>query len=156
RQELPMSTVPKLLLVSPVFPDVTGFGLAMRAGAILEALSASCQVYLLIIPIYDPYRTAPSPHIGSWHPQYFVRTVSKLPNFMIRLGSMLPSVSTQPYRLYEWRHASAHMVRKAAQAFQDIQFDYLHVFRLYMTPYAMPYLHAQNNLTACYLDLDDV
>ena len=25
-----------------------------------------------------------------------------------------------------------------------------------MTPFAMPYLHAQKHLTACYLDLDDV
>jgi glycosyltransferase involved in cell wall biosynthesis len=48
------------------------------------------------------------------------------------------------------------MIRKAAQAFQDIHFDYLYVFRLYMTPFAMPYLHAQKHLTACYLDLDDV
>ena len=149
-------TVPKLLLVSPVFPDITGYGLAMRAGAILEGLSASCHVYLLVIPIHDPYRTSPSPRIRPWCRQYCVRRVSKLRDRMVRLGSMPPSVSTQPSRLYEWRYASARMIRNAAQAFQDIDFDYLYVFRLYMTPFAMPYLHAQRHLTACYLDLDDV
>jgi glycosyltransferase involved in cell wall biosynthesis len=48
------------------------------------------------------------------------------------------------------------MIYKAAQAFQDIHFDYLHVFRLYMTPFAMPYLRTQKHLAGCYLDLDDV
>jgi glycosyltransferase involved in cell wall biosynthesis len=151
-----MPTVPKLLFVSPVFPDITGYGLAMRAGAILEGLSASCQVYLLIIPIHDPYRAALSPRVRPWCRQYCVIRASKLRNRMVRLGGMLQRMSTQPSRPSEWRYASGRMIYKAAQAFQDIRFDYLHVFRLYMTPYAMPYLHTQKHLTACYLDLDDV
>jgi polysaccharide biosynthesis protein PslH len=151
-----MSTVPTLLFVSPVFPDITGFGLAMRAGAILEGLSASCQVYLLIIPIEDPYRTALSPRIRPWCCQYCVIRTSKLRDRMVRLGSLLPRLGTQPSPPTEWRYASTRLVRKAAQAFQGIRFDYLHVFRLYMTPFAMPYLHTQTHVTACYLDLDDV
>ena len=151
-----MSTVPNLLFVSPVFPDITGYGLAMRAGAILEGLSASCQVYLLIIPIHDPYRTALSPRIRPWCRQYCVMHISKLCHRIIRLGNMLQSVRTQPSRPSEWRYASVRMIDKAARAFQGIRFDYLHVFRLYMTPFAMPYLHTQKHLTACYLDLDDV
>ncbi len=47
---------PALLYVTPVFPAVSGYGLAMRAGVLLEALSESFSVHLLVIPIYDPGR----------------------------------------------------------------------------------------------------
>ncbi len=151
-----MSTVPTLLFVSPVFPDATGYGLAMRAGAVLEGLAAFCQVYLLIIPIHDPYRTSLSPRIRPWCRQHCVVHISKFCHRMVRLGNMLQSVRTQPCRPAEWRYASARMICKAAQAFQNIRFDYVHVFRLYMAPFAMPYLHTQKHLRACYLDLDDI
>src|ERR1700691_3902491 len=42
---------PTLLFLSPIMPDVSGNGLAMRAGATLEALAADYQVHLLVIPI---------------------------------------------------------------------------------------------------------
>ena len=151
-----MTTVPTLLFVSPVFPDTTGYGLAMRAGAVLEGLAAFCQVYLLIIPIHDPYRTALSSCIRPWCRQYSVVRISRLYNRIVRLGNMLQSMRTQPSRPAEWRYASGRLIDKAAQAFPNIRFDYLHVFRFYMTPFAMPYLHTQKRHTTCYLDLDDV
>jgi glycosyltransferase involved in cell wall biosynthesis len=116
-----MSTVPKLLFVSPVFPDITGYGLAMRAGAILEGLSASCQVYLLIIPIHDPNRTALSPRIRPWCRQYCVIRVSKLCNRLVRLGSMLQSLSIQSSRPLEWRYASVRMIGLYTQARREQQ-----------------------------------
>jgi glycosyltransferase involved in cell wall biosynthesis len=151
-----MSTGPKLLFISPVFPDVTGYGLAMRAGAMLEGLSGFCQVYLLIIPIHDPYRTALSPCVGPWCHRYRVVHISKLCHRLVRLDGMLQRLRTRPCRPAEWRYASARMIAKASQAFQHIRFDYVHVFRLYMTPFAMPYLRTQKPHAACHLDLDDV
>ena len=128
----------------------------MRAGAILEGLSASCQVYLLIIPIHDPHRTVLPARIRPWCRQYYVMHISRLCHRIVRLSNLLQSVRTQSSHPFEWRYASVRMIDKAAQAFQDIRFDYLHVFRLYMTPFAMAYLHRQRHLTACYLDLDDI
>jgi glycosyltransferase involved in cell wall biosynthesis len=42
----------RLLYVSPVAPALTGNGLAMRAGAVLRALSGSFRVTLLVTPHY--------------------------------------------------------------------------------------------------------
>ena len=42
---------PALLFLSPIMPDVSGNGLAMRAGATLEALAADHRVHLLVIPV---------------------------------------------------------------------------------------------------------
>ncbi len=64
--------------------------------------------------------------------------------------------NSHPARPYEWRYASGPILRQAASAFQDIQFDRVHVFRLYMTPSAMPYLGGQKRGAVSYLDLDDV
>jgi glycosyltransferase involved in cell wall biosynthesis len=43
---------PTLLYVSPVVPSFTGNGLAMRAGAVLEALTGSFRVSVLTAPVY--------------------------------------------------------------------------------------------------------
>src|SRR5207302_7951842 len=46
---------PRLLYLSPVVPDVTGNGLAMRAGVVLEVLAQRYCLYLLVIPLYPPF-----------------------------------------------------------------------------------------------------
>ena len=43
-----MAAKPKLLYISPVAPALTGNGLAMRAGMVLEALAGHYEVYLLV------------------------------------------------------------------------------------------------------------
>ena len=43
---------PSLLYVSPVVPSFTANGLAMRAGAVLEALTESFRVSVLVAPVY--------------------------------------------------------------------------------------------------------
>ena len=47
-----MQAGPSLLYVAPVVPALTGNGLAMRAGMVLEALCASFQVWVLVVPLY--------------------------------------------------------------------------------------------------------
>src|SRR5258705_11868902 len=44
-----------LLYVSPVMPAVTGNGLAMRAGMVLEALAVDHAVHLFVIPVHRPF-----------------------------------------------------------------------------------------------------
>ena len=48
-----------LLYISPVVPAVTGNGLAMRAGMVLEALAARHSVSLLVNPLYPPIGPVP-------------------------------------------------------------------------------------------------
>ncbi len=43
---------PNLLFISPTLPAVTGNGLAMRAGMVIEALAADFAVYLLVVPVH--------------------------------------------------------------------------------------------------------
>lgn len=43
---------PALLYITPVIPALTGNGLAMRAGAVLEALARLYDVHLLVAPLY--------------------------------------------------------------------------------------------------------
>ncbi|HEY6294783.1 MAG TPA: hypothetical protein VIX15_03885, partial [Streptosporangiaceae bacterium] len=42
---------PALLFLSPLMPAEGGNGLAMRAGATLEALAARYEIHLLVIPL---------------------------------------------------------------------------------------------------------
>ncbi len=71
---------------------------------------------------------------------------------MLRLGGTVQTARVP----YEWRFASRRTLYQANLAFQGVDFDYVHVFRLYMTPFAMPYLAAQGRLIAGYLDMDDI
>jgi len=48
-----------LLYISPVIPRLTGNGLAMRAGMVLEALASHHCVSLLVKPLYPPFGPIP-------------------------------------------------------------------------------------------------
>jgi len=147
-----MASPPKLLFISPVFPDVTGSGLAMRAGTILESFSTLCQVHLLIVPIQDLARVTLAPHLLGWSSQHRVIRFSRFRRGLLRAGEVMRGRRVPD----EWRFATAHTVHQSAEAFQGIEFDFVHVSRLYMTPFAEPYLRIQKHLSACFLDLDDI
>lgn len=49
-----MPAKPALLYISPIIPAITGNGLAMRAGTVLEVLAARYDVHLLVVPLYTP------------------------------------------------------------------------------------------------------
>ena len=129
----------QLLYVSPVIPAFTGNGLAMRAAAILEALAERCSVRLLVVPLYPPFE-APIPHaVANLCVQSAV--VSSAP--IIRLPSMRDPIDLR--------------VGTASKIYEDIRFDYVHVFRLAALPYARPYLDpASRPAPRRWLDLDDV
>ena len=48
---MPVAT-PELLYLSPVVPALSGNGLAMRAGMVLEALSSRYTVSLVVVEVY--------------------------------------------------------------------------------------------------------
>ncbi len=146
---------PQLLFVTPVFPSTTGYGLAMRAGALLKALATDNSVYLLIIPVYDPDRKTLPKSMRGLCKQYHILNISMFDRLRARLKSLGQYISKQAAIPYVSLFTSARLVRAVERAFDQIHFDYLYVFRIYMTPFALPYL-SRASLKGRYLDLDDV
>ena len=103
----------------------------MRAGMVLEALSANYRVSLLVI-------TAP-------HHEGHKRDVPAA------LSSLCESV-----KVLEPGGDMRDKMRRAAEACVGQQFDVVHVFRLSTVGYAQPYLKAGPAAAARHLDLDDI
>jgi polysaccharide biosynthesis protein PslH len=151
---------PNLLYLSPVVPAVTGNGLAMRAGMVLEALAQQYRIYLLVIPLYgagQPIATNMARHCCQVVVLPPRRREGRLPQWLVRLSARTGLASLCDRKPHVWQYASRAMIREAGRAFQTIAFAVVHVFRLYMTPFAQPYLHARRHGRPKYhLDVDDI
>jgi glycosyltransferase involved in cell wall biosynthesis len=123
-----MSAKPRLLYVSPVIPALTGNGLAMRAGTVLEVLADRYDVYLLVVPLYAPV----TPQIPE--------PLEKL----CRRAAIVPP-----------RRQRGGWLRPAGM-WGDSRFDVVHVFRLAMVPFSKPYLRGLFRRPRRHLDLDDI
>ena len=154
---------PNLLFISPIMPAPAGNGLAMRAGIMLEALAADYDVHVLVIPVVGA-----SPGRGSerwasrWCARLAVHDVSGRVDPLFRLIARIrdPRERAAAYARYPrpllCRFATTGAVRESAQVFRDITFREVHVFRLYMAPFAEPYLEdGAAHGPICRLDLDD-
>lgn len=123
-----MGDRPRLLYLSPVLPALHGNGLAMRAGAVLEALAARYRIWLL------------------------VRTRYASPDAALqeRLAGLCEAAAVLASTIPEHRRASG-------RPFANIPFDVVHVFRLAMLPDAEPFLgRLPWRRPRSHLDLDDV
>jgi glycosyltransferase involved in cell wall biosynthesis len=118
---------PSLLYVSPVLPSLTGNGLAMRAGMVLEALAACFRVSLLVAPIYG------SADGSTDLPEHFAQLCEE--------SVILHSGATP---------------EAAELAFGGRAFDVVHVFRMAAIPFARPFLQHKDQPRQRHLDLDDV
>ena len=145
-----MSKQKNILFLSPIIPNTTGNGLAMRAGAILEALAKDHNVHLLVIPIADPNNPESIPDTIQEHCSSFYLSSIDLAS---RLLSHLPS--TKRKQPHEWLYTSTKMVNNTAEFFNQIPFDHIHIFRLYLYPFAEPYIQ-KNPSAKTHLDLDDI
>ena len=123
-----MSAKPSLLYISPVIPALTGNGLAMRAGIVLEALTERYDVHLLVVPLY----TSVTP---------------RLPEPLEKLCRRAAIVSPRPQRR-GWLRPSV--------MWGDSRFDVVHIFRLAMAPFSKPYLRGFFRGPRRHLDLDDI
>lgn len=146
---------PSILLVTPVFPDVTGYGLAMRAGALLEALAAYGQVYVLIIPFYDPGKTAMPERMRPFYAGCSVIPVFRMERGMARLKDAVQAIRRKPVMLPGSSFATTRIRRAVDRAYGQARFDYVYVFRLYMTPYVSSFL-SRSSLKGRFLDIDDI
>jgi len=120
---------PELLYVSPVIPGMTGNGLAMRAGMVLEALSALYRISLLVVPCY--------PAIDQEIPDQLLKFCHRT--------AIVPRDDDVQRR-----------VADAGRAFQEHTFDTIHAFRLATLPFARRCFDRAGGRVRFHLDLDDI
>jgi len=146
-----------------VTPAETGNGLAMRAGLFLEALAEDHEVSLLIVPVAGPAepdavpnfvsrfaaRVVVVPTVGRVDTHYGL--ISRVKDPAERIKALL----AYPRPLL-CRFATTGAMREAADRLPEA-FDVVHVLRLYMAPFAAPFLSrgADRARPRAVLDLDD-
>lgn len=151
---------PALLFLSPVMPATGGSGIAMRAGATIEALAADYDIHLLVIPVTG----APTPvpeflrrlcsrvllHPAGQHADPSFRQIENIADPAARLAARLaypgPALA---------RYATAASVRAAADLAAGPDYRAVHVLRLCLAPFAAPYLGVRDRAPHIALDLDD-
>jgi glycosyltransferase involved in cell wall biosynthesis len=143
---------PALLFLSPIMPDVSGNGLAMRAGATLEALAADHEVHLLVIPVAGSElrsATEPGEAVRRWCARILVHQIERHidPHFGLIAGVRDPQEQLSALLAYPrpslGRFATSASVREAAELAAGPCYQTVHVLRLYLAPFAEPYLAAR-------------
>jgi len=130
----------------------------MRAGMMLEALAADHDVHLLVLPVVLGSSSAVSPEVSRWCARVAVHPVAHHADALFRLiarvkdpRERLAAAAAYP-RPVLCRFATPAAVASARWVFGETPFDVVHVFRVYLAPFAEPYLEAGRE---CRLDLDD-
>lgn len=153
-----------MLLIAPVMPDETGHGLAMRTGMFLEALATDHEVSLLVLPLAGPADPAAIPDLVARHAvRVVVLPTEGRVDPLFGLISRLKDPAERAKALLAYprpamcRFATSDTVAEAAEQLAEIGFDLVHVSRLYMAPFAVPFLGARRAAArpVCVLDLDD-
>ena len=151
-----------LLFVSPIRPARTGNGLAMRAGLFLEALSRDYHVTLLIIPVAgilnDP---------SCFAEKYATRIVTlDFDGKLDPLWALCERVTDPEARAKAFvdyprpalcRFATTPGIDAVRSALAGVDFDAIHVMRVYLAPYVAPFLlgTGQEGRFHASVDLDD-
>jgi glycosyltransferase involved in cell wall biosynthesis len=132
----------RLLFVSPILPAVTGNGLAMRAGATLQAFARQFRVTLLVVPRY-PSPAGLSAEIRACCEEVAVVPAGAWDAAPVRHGAP------------RWMPRRARAGQAVRPRFRDEPYDVVHVFRLAAWPFACSWLDASPTPRR-WLDLDDV
>ena len=133
-----MPPTSELLYLSPVVPALTGNGLAMRAGMVLEALAEHHRVSLLVVRLH------PSPE-------------ARIPAVFRRLCHRTSIVD--PAKGSSSFSPALRLVRSRTRPFDQLReapFDTIHAFRLAMAPYASRFIADRSRRPRLDLDLDDI
>ena len=152
---------PALLFLSPLMPAEGGNGLAMRAGATLEALAARYEIHLLVIPLAGA-AAAPGRAVADWCARVLVHPADRHVDPLFRLIAGVRDPQEQLRALLAYprpslgRFATSASVREAAALAAGPGYRAVHVLRLYLAPFAEPYVAARApDRPRCDLDLDD-
>ncbi len=135
-----------LLFLSPVRPSSGGSGLAIRALAVLRALRSHYRIHLLVIsPWLQESRSPNSLPEGI--------QIVEVPDDLFRRSNGADRVSAgRRISPHEWPLLTADQAAFLNDLGERLCIDQVHVFRLYMAPYAAPFL----GKISCHLDLDEV
>jgi len=130
----------------------------MRAGMILEALATDHPVHLLVLPVVAGAAGATPPAVRDWCQSVTVHAVTDRVDTLFSLiarvqdpGERFEAILRYPKPLLT-RFATAPAIAQLAEAFPPASVGAVHVFRLYLAPFAEPWLAAG---VPCRLDLDD-
>ncbi|MGD9511388.1 MAG: glycosyltransferase [Geminicoccaceae bacterium] len=147
---------PELLFVSPTLPDDRGNGLAMRGALFLRAFCGRWNVRLLVVDLFGtgaPPRAWPRVTQGCAEALVIrpasdplLDHIAAIPDPAWRAAAM---AGYRLPRLASFAQPTA--VRAALACLGPGRFDRVHAFRLYMAPFAAPFLGA----TRSSLDADD-
>ncbi len=154
---------PDLLFLSPVMPARAGNGLAMRAGLLVEALAPLFRVHLHVVELFP---SPLAPEDPAWLEQacadVAVQSVAGDEDGVYR---MIRRIADPAHRLAALagypkpqlcRFATAAAVAETRARHAATRFAAVHVFRLYMAPFARAWLDAPAAARPrCWLDLDD-
>jgi glycosyltransferase involved in cell wall biosynthesis len=159
-----VSRRPSLLFIVPVLPAEGGNGLAMRAGLFLEALAADHEVSLLVVPVAGP---VPPDGASAFVTRHAARI--EILDLNGRVDSHLaliarirdPGAREEALRAYPKPllagRATPDAVGSAAARLAGTRFDLVHVMRLYLAPFAAPWLETSEGgrPPRSVIDLDD-
>jgi glycosyltransferase involved in cell wall biosynthesis len=159
-----MTRRPSLLFIAPTLPAEEGNGLAMRAGAFLEALAADHDVSLLVVPVTG---TVPPEGTSPFVNRLAVRTVvvslagRRPDSHLARIARVQDPVAREDaLRAYPRPLLTGVATRETVSAvtgsLASVRFDLVHVMRLYLAPFAEPWLEGLDRPRPhCLIDLDD-
>jgi len=146
------------LFITPVMPATTGSGIAMRAGMTLQALASEFDISVLCLPVLGSVqRKLPRDLTGSSVRRVIVHRVSDDPAFTRSYSESNGIGRAVACALYPRpllaRFGTESNVESARKVFQTTHFDLVHTLRLYLTPFALPYLGTPSTVVS--LDCDD-
>lgn len=151
----------RLLQVTPVMPAPIGGGLAMRAASTLRALSRHFDVELLVVPVAGPV-TTPSDFVLRHATRVQCLNLESYldPHFALIDRLKDPVHREQARRAYPKPLLSRYCTGESARYVYDwsdaLAVAAVHVMRLYLAPFADPFLRLRRSeRPICVLDLDD-
>ncbi|MEW6736329.1 MAG: glycosyltransferase, partial [Acidobacteriota bacterium] len=146
-------------MISPVIPCATGGGLAMRAFQTLRAFATQYEITLLV------------PDFGYSHQSLTTNITlisGKIAHYDLNPYRDLPTLAQSIcYRAFpriyfslyakpsDWRFINRRRIAKVCASYSNEYFDLIHIHRLYMTPFAQPFLD-NSSASLVQLDLDDI
>lgn len=146
------------VLITPVVPGPSGYGLRMRAGVLLDALRRIGPVHVVVIPVHGgPPAQIPSPATDGV--RYTVVDVDLAPDeradFIARLGR--PSTRLLADRLHPRPSLSRSATVATTESVAELVADaaLVLVTRLYLAPFVDVVLEDQHR-PVCVIDVDDV
>lgn len=150
-----------ILYVTPIMPQCSGNGLAMRAASMLDALAHRFDVHLFVVPVVG--KRGP--------PSDFVRThtvriggldmaANLDPRFALIGRIFEPQARARAERAYPKPYLSRFCTGDGALSLvgwsNGFPVSAVHVMRLYLAPLAHPFLRrSRSERPFCVLDLDD-